>query len=185
MQLYLVHAAGKMRKGEMRRLMTRSMSADGTPPALDIFLVQCLDEKDLVRRLTIRATKPSDAQSSRDCRWRFVVCRDLSCVDGSHSKQQQPTARKTSHIQLTTPVSLLTSHKGNPGPIPGRVTPDFRMWESCRMMPLVGGFLEPMRVIEVNMEQRRNEREGETVDPEKTRLPTAPSNTIPTCENPE
>ncbi|KAJ8893786.1 hypothetical protein PR048_006387 [Dryococelus australis] len=27
-----------------------------------------------------------------------------------------------------------------PGSIPGRVTPDFRMWESCRTMPMVGGF---------------------------------------------
>ncbi|KAJ8872451.1 hypothetical protein PR048_026055 [Dryococelus australis] len=27
-----------------------------------------------------------------------------------------------------------------PGSIPGRVTPDFRMWESCRTMPQVGGF---------------------------------------------
>ncbi|KAJ8895212.1 hypothetical protein PR048_000537 [Dryococelus australis] len=25
-------------------------------------------------------------------------------------------------------------------PIPGRVTPDFRTWESCQTMPLVGGF---------------------------------------------
>ncbi|KAJ8873158.1 hypothetical protein PR048_026775 [Dryococelus australis] len=32
------------------------------------------------------------------------------------------------------------SHQGDPGSIPGRVTPDFRLWESCRTMPLVGGF---------------------------------------------
>ncbi|KAJ8872312.1 hypothetical protein PR048_025916 [Dryococelus australis] len=36
-------------------------------------------------------------------------------------------------------VSLLTSHQGDPGSIPGRATPDSRMWESCRTMPLVGG----------------------------------------------
>ncbi|KAJ8890525.1 hypothetical protein PR048_010034 [Dryococelus australis] len=41
-----------------------------------------------------------------------------------------------------------------------------------------------MRVIEVNMERLRNEGEGETGDPEKTRRPTASSGTIPTCENP-
>ncbi|KAJ8866140.1 hypothetical protein PR048_033664, partial [Dryococelus australis] len=35
---------------------------------------------------------------------------------------------------------LLAPHQGDPGSIPGRVTPDFRMWESCRTMPLVGGF---------------------------------------------
>ncbi|KAJ8870343.1 hypothetical protein PR048_029364 [Dryococelus australis] len=28
----------------------------------------------------------------------------------------------------------------DPGSIPGRVTPDFRMWESCRTMPLIDGF---------------------------------------------
>ncbi|KAJ8866854.1 hypothetical protein PR048_032715 [Dryococelus australis] len=38
------------------------------------------------------------------------------------------------------PVSLLASHQGDPGLIPGRVTPDFRMRESCRTTPLVGGF---------------------------------------------
>ncbi|KAJ8874137.1 hypothetical protein PR048_024979 [Dryococelus australis] len=30
--------------------------------------------------------------------------------------------------------------KAIPGSIPDRVTPDFRMWESCRTMPLVGEF---------------------------------------------
>ncbi|KAJ8878415.1 hypothetical protein PR048_018993 [Dryococelus australis] len=44
---------------------------------------------------------------------------------------------------------------------------------------------DPMRVIEVNMEQRRNKGAGEMGDSrEKTRLPTASSGTIPTCENP-
>ncbi|KAJ8873304.1 hypothetical protein PR048_026938 [Dryococelus australis] len=37
-------------------------------------------------------------------------------------------------------VSLLASHQGDPGSIPGRVTPDSRMREGCRTMPLVGGF---------------------------------------------
>ncbi|KAJ8895324.1 hypothetical protein PR048_000649 [Dryococelus australis] len=37
-------------------------------------------------------------------------------------------------------ISLLASHQGFPGSIPGRVTPDFRMWEPCRTMTLVGGF---------------------------------------------
>ncbi|KAJ8871836.1 hypothetical protein PR048_028176 [Dryococelus australis] len=41
----------------------------------------------------------------------------------------------------------------------------------------------PMRVIEMSMEQRRNEKEGETGDPEKTRRPTASSATIPTYDN--
>ncbi|KAJ8883131.1 hypothetical protein PR048_014971 [Dryococelus australis] len=36
---------------------------------------------------------------------------------------------------------LSTSHQGDQCSIPVRVTPDIRMWESCRTMPLVGGFL--------------------------------------------
>ncbi|KAJ8871772.1 hypothetical protein PR048_028112 [Dryococelus australis] len=39
---------------------------------------------------------------------------------------------------------------------------------------------DPMRVIEVSMEQRRNE----TGDPRETRRPMTSSGTIPTCENP-
>ncbi|KAJ8870470.1 hypothetical protein PR048_029492 [Dryococelus australis] len=31
-------------------------------------------------------------------------------------------------------------HRNDPCSIPGRVTPDLRMWESCRTMRLVGGF---------------------------------------------
>ncbi|KAJ8866855.1 hypothetical protein PR048_032716 [Dryococelus australis] len=48
----------------------------------------------------------------------------------------------TAHIIKcwATVLSLLASNQGDPGSIPGRVTPDFRMWESCRTMPLVGGF---------------------------------------------
>ncbi|KAJ8885472.1 hypothetical protein PR048_011669 [Dryococelus australis] len=43
-------------------------------------------------------------------------------------------------VRVIAAVSLLASHQGDPGSIAGRVTPDFRMWESCRTMPLVGGF---------------------------------------------
>ncbi|KAJ8877259.1 hypothetical protein PR048_021713 [Dryococelus australis] len=44
---------------------------------------------------------------------------------------------------------------------------------------------EPMMMIEVSMERRRNEGAGETGDPrEKINRPTASSRTIPTCENP-
>ncbi|KAJ8866644.1 hypothetical protein PR048_032505 [Dryococelus australis] len=40
-------------------------------------------------------------------------------------------------LQVSNPNIVWTSDTGS---IPGRVTPDFRMWESCRTMPLVGGF---------------------------------------------
>ncbi|KAJ8868759.1 hypothetical protein PR048_030299 [Dryococelus australis] len=39
----------------------------------------------------------------------------------------------------TCAVSPLAFHQGDPGSIPGRVSPDLRMWESYRTMPLVGG----------------------------------------------
>ncbi|KAJ8872201.1 hypothetical protein PR048_025803 [Dryococelus australis] len=35
-------------------------------------------------------------------------------------------------------VRLLASHQSEPGSISGRATTDFRKWESCRTMPLVG-----------------------------------------------
>ncbi|KAJ8880925.1 hypothetical protein PR048_017398 [Dryococelus australis] len=37
-------------------------------------------------------------------------------------------------------VRLLALHQGEPGSISGGVTPSFYMWESCRTMPLAGGF---------------------------------------------
>ncbi|KAJ8867243.1 hypothetical protein PR048_031042 [Dryococelus australis] len=37
-------------------------------------------------------------------------------------------------------VRLIASHLGEQGSIPGGSLPDFRMWELCRTMPLVGGF---------------------------------------------
>ncbi|KAJ8890310.1 hypothetical protein PR048_009818 [Dryococelus australis] len=37
-------------------------------------------------------------------------------------------------------VELLASLQGEPGSIPCGATPEFRMWESCRTMSLVGGF---------------------------------------------
>ncbi|KAJ8882029.1 hypothetical protein PR048_018517 [Dryococelus australis] len=50
-------------------------------------------------------------------------------------------------FRLTLPTSglktsncLLASHQCDLGSISGRVTPEFRMWESCRTMPLGGGF---------------------------------------------
>ncbi|KAJ8880932.1 hypothetical protein PR048_017405 [Dryococelus australis] len=44
---------------------------------------------------------------------------------------------------------------------------------------------KPMRVIQMSMEQSRNERVGKREIPEKTRRPTASYGTIPTCESPE
>ncbi|KAJ8872116.1 hypothetical protein PR048_025718 [Dryococelus australis] len=38
------------------------------------------------------------------------------------------------------PDLLHALHQGDPGSIPGRVTPDYRVWESYQTIPLVGGF---------------------------------------------
>ncbi|KAJ8873688.1 hypothetical protein PR048_024520 [Dryococelus australis] len=65
------------------------------------------------------------------------------CVDETLSPTNLPTY--VPNITISIPrwgsggfaVSLLASHQGEPGSIPGRVTP---MWGSCRTMPLVGGF---------------------------------------------
>ncbi|KAJ8867781.1 hypothetical protein PR048_031584 [Dryococelus australis] len=53
-------------------------------------------------------------------------------------KTREIHSRKLDPVRLA--VNLLASHQGDPNSIPGRVTPDFRMWESCRLMPLVGRF---------------------------------------------
>ncbi|KAJ8865916.1 hypothetical protein PR048_033439 [Dryococelus australis] len=104
-------------------------------------------------------------------------------------------------------VSLLASHQGYPGSIPDRVTPDFRMWEeSCRTMPLVGGFFSgisrfpppfsipaplhthfnhPHRLSRPRIWSRveiKGRWKRET--PGKTRRLAASSGTIPKCENP-
>ncbi|KAJ8871811.1 hypothetical protein PR048_028151 [Dryococelus australis] len=43
-------------------------------------------------------------------------------------------------LQWCSVAHSLGSSPGDPGSIPGRITPDFRMWETCRTMPLVGEF---------------------------------------------
>ncbi|KAJ8895983.1 hypothetical protein PR048_001324 [Dryococelus australis] len=44
---------------------------------------------------------------------------------------------------------------GDPGSIPGRVTPDFRVWESCQTMPLVGGYSRGSPVFSLALSYRR------------------------------
>ncbi|KAJ8874601.1 hypothetical protein PR048_025467 [Dryococelus australis] len=46
-------------------------------------------------------------------------------------------------------VSPPASRQGEPGSIPGRVTPDFRIWKSYRTMALVGGFSQGSHVSPV------------------------------------
>ncbi|KAJ8869923.1 hypothetical protein PR048_028934 [Dryococelus australis] len=51
-----------------------------------------------------------------------------------------PDMLLTNAAVLLVSVSLLASHQADPGSLPGWVTPDCRMCESCRTMPFVSGF---------------------------------------------
>ncbi|KAJ8882756.1 hypothetical protein PR048_014569 [Dryococelus australis] len=91
---------------------------------------------------------PEDASllsSRRSGRWRGVITEitsgaqlparecftTLPCADNGAPWVQD---------SLAGAVNLPASHQGDPVSTPGRVTPDFRVWESYRAMPLVGGF---------------------------------------------
>ncbi|KAJ8890999.1 hypothetical protein PR048_010508 [Dryococelus australis] len=51
-----------------------------------------------------------------------------------------PSKAFTEFGQWPRTASPLASHQGDPGSIPSRATQNPRMWESCRTMPLAGGF---------------------------------------------
>ncbi|KAJ8880009.1 hypothetical protein PR048_020631 [Dryococelus australis] len=88
-------------------------------------------------------------------KYRFSSSLALSSADGMHDevltkkvtchglvKEVAPYGRARPCIEATVTerLALLASQQGDPGSIPGRLTPDFRVWESCRTMPLIGGF---------------------------------------------
>ncbi|KAJ8869938.1 hypothetical protein PR048_028949 [Dryococelus australis] len=88
--------------------------------------------------------KPSDRQQMKrfalsgcglPLQWTAAVRRDRSTPRGDNNGEIRVTGGHGGRV-----VSLLASHQGDPGSIPDRDTPDFRMWESCRIMQLVGGF---------------------------------------------
>ncbi|KAJ8872437.1 hypothetical protein PR048_026041 [Dryococelus australis] len=66
----------------------------------------------------------------------------IGCPRYSEHFRNQPQKRVAAPKGCSRLYKLLLydCYQGNAGSIPGRVTPDFRMWESCRTMPLVGGF---------------------------------------------
>ncbi|KAJ8882788.1 hypothetical protein PR048_014602 [Dryococelus australis] len=62
------------------------------------------------------------------------------CLSRFMQLVMQPTCFQKNAVMYTAELyiaTLLACHQGNPGSIPGQVTPDSRMWET---MPLVGGF---------------------------------------------
>ncbi|KAJ8885672.1 hypothetical protein PR048_011870 [Dryococelus australis] len=84
-------------------------------------------------------------------------------------------------------VNLLASHQGYPGSIPGRATPDFRMWELCWVMPMVGGLSwgSPLDVKSRRSLFTRSPDEGRGKREilEKTHKPAVSSGMFPTCDN--
>ncbi|KAJ8877108.1 hypothetical protein PR048_021560 [Dryococelus australis] len=82
------------------------------------------------------------------------------------------------------PAVHATRHNASAGPcgrgcLAGHALPTLQ-----RRQSFSSAAASPTRVIEVNVERRRNRGAGEREIPEKTRRPTASSGTIPTCENP-
>ncbi|KAJ8878979.1 hypothetical protein PR048_019585 [Dryococelus australis] len=66
------------------------------------------------------------------------VCAEDNGICGSGKPKWALLFRVSVTIFWQTPPTI--SHQGDQGPILGRATPDFRVWESCRTMPLVDGF---------------------------------------------
>ncbi|KAJ8871395.1 hypothetical protein PR048_027712 [Dryococelus australis] len=95
---------------------------------------------------------------------------ELYCIQGSIEQHRNRRTPKKPANQLH------SSPCGNPGAIPPRIEPVKKFGRL-----LTARSREPMRVVEVSLEQRRNERAGETGDPEKTRRPATSSGTIPAC----
>ncbi|KAJ8874359.1 hypothetical protein PR048_025207 [Dryococelus australis] len=89
--------------------------------------------------------------------WRTQTKRLLNLPDGKRLVTEEPERVAFCCLRvrfidssLAAPVcavSVLASHQGDPGSMPGRITRDFRMWESCRTMPLVGGFYRGLSTL--------------------------------------
>ncbi|KAJ8896826.1 hypothetical protein PR048_002172 [Dryococelus australis] len=60
--------------------------------------------------------------------------------DGVVEESEEAMAKERHSHSSAASRHPLASHEGEPGSIPGRVTPRFRKWKSCLAMPLVGGF---------------------------------------------
>ncbi|KAJ8865733.1 hypothetical protein PR048_033254 [Dryococelus australis] len=88
---------------------------------------------------------PPPCGSKSDCMPAFVMA-GRHCSLGSPLVDDRPIMNAVKHRVVSgwgnggRVVSPFASHQGDPGSIPGRDSPDFRMWESCRTMPLVSGF---------------------------------------------
>ncbi|KAJ8890172.1 hypothetical protein PR048_009679 [Dryococelus australis] len=64
----------------------------------------------------------------------------LVCTDVKSGRKRAGQIGTIANRHSASEQPLLASRLGEPGSIPGRVTPDFRKWESCRLIPHVGGF---------------------------------------------
>ncbi|KAJ8891729.1 hypothetical protein PR048_004264 [Dryococelus australis] len=96
------------------------------------------------------------ARATRRC-WARTQLTSLSAGPPWHPKVEWPRPRTRRHaapslsllfyfvviffsLAHRSAVGLIASHQDESGSIPGRLTPDFRKWESRRTMPLAGGF---------------------------------------------
>ncbi|KAJ8894108.1 hypothetical protein PR048_006718 [Dryococelus australis] len=75
--------------------------------------------------------------AARSCACANFLCRHRNFNHNPRRVAFIYSSRATKHREIH--ATQFVYLQGDPGSIPGRVTPDFRMWESCRMMPLAGG----------------------------------------------
>ncbi|KAJ8888439.1 hypothetical protein PR048_007929 [Dryococelus australis] len=139
------------------------------------------------------ATQPLPCNDNRQYRLaqQLVI---QACVPGLANEHNGTSGQAGMVGRVGVVARLFAYHLGGPGPIRGWVAlPDFRVWESCRTMPLVGGFsrgspfptalsfrrcsilasLNPASALKTSGRRtafRRNERAGNTGDPRENSL---------------
>ncbi|KAJ8875179.1 hypothetical protein PR048_023074 [Dryococelus australis] len=112
-----------------------------TTTPLRHILLSCVLGRDREGWLALRATSGKVGRLRRAVKFALK----MRCARDSYSTifPRVTQRRVAAVIEPSFPlraVSLLASHEVDPGSIPGRVTPDFRKWESWRTILLVGGF---------------------------------------------
>ncbi|KAJ8878391.1 hypothetical protein PR048_018969 [Dryococelus australis] len=95
------------------------------------------DKLQLVRGTIPRgAFDAHEVSALLDCRHKTALCNYVSFTSHKERRGRGEAVGATVAERL----AYSPPTKAIPGSVPCRVTPDFRMWESCRMMPLFGGF---------------------------------------------
>ncbi|KAJ8871827.1 hypothetical protein PR048_028167 [Dryococelus australis] len=129
-------SAGQRRPGGGRPRRPATQAARGEPGGADRHRQPRLPRQRRCARLPRRNRGQKTCEDMAHDVGQSVLATSERTVDRGHGN----FSRALIGVTTVAAVSLLASHQGDPGSIPGRVNPDFRMWESCRTMPLVGGF---------------------------------------------